>query len=122
MYVLASIQRIERNTVIYLMFLLQYTVDCSQMDKLPNINIVLGGRNFVLTPKEYILIVCAITVCLSMCLYCMCVYICVCVYLSVCLSVRLYVCLSICLSVFSCIMHYFVRMYNSADVLFKIGE
>lgn len=33
-----------------------YTVDCSQMDKLPNINIVLGGHNFVLTPKEYILV------------------------------------------------------------------
>ena len=36
---------------------IQYTVDCSKMDSLPNINIVLGGHNFVLTPKEYILVV-----------------------------------------------------------------
>ena len=38
--------------------LLQYTIDCDKMDTMPNVSIVLGGHDFVLTPKEYVIIVC----------------------------------------------------------------
>jgi len=31
------------------------TVDCSKIPTLPNVNIAIGGKNFVLTPKDYVL-------------------------------------------------------------------
>jgi phytepsin len=31
------------------------TVDCAKVPTLPNINIVLGGKSFILTPKDYII-------------------------------------------------------------------
>ena len=43
--------------LLFLLFLLQYTIDCNRLDSLPNISVVLGGHNFVLTPKEYIIVV-----------------------------------------------------------------
>eukprot|EP00467_Chlorarachnion_reptans_P008257 CAMPEP_0114495780 /NCGR_PEP_ID=MMETSP0109-20121206/5406_1 /TAXON_ID=29199 /ORGANISM="Chlorarachnion reptans, Strain CCCM449" /LENGTH=466 /DNA_ID=CAMNT_0001672983 /DNA_START=35 /DNA_END=1435 /DNA_ORIENTATION=- len=31
------------------------TVDCSKLDSMPNVDIVLGGKTFTLTPKQYVL-------------------------------------------------------------------
>ena len=47
--------------------LLQYTIDCDQMDSMPNVSIVLGGHDFVLTPKEYVIIVCTSSSCVCVC-------------------------------------------------------
>lgn len=101
--------------MLFLLFLLQYTIECNRVDSLPNISIVLGGHNFVLTPKEYIIVVSIVCVIcmyvLSVCAWlCVCVrmyvYVCahmcmcarVCVY--VCVCTHAHVCLCICVSVY----------------------
>ena len=107
--------------------LLQYTVDCSQMDKLPNINIVLGGHNFVLTPKEYILVVrtiiplCVFSICMSVSVSVCIIIVCV----TVCVSVSMCAFVCVCVNAYGVFQNYYPTkfyMYNSADVLFNIGE
>ena len=79
---------------------IRYTVDCSKMDSLPNINVVLGEHNFVLTPKEYILVVRIVCyVCVSMC---MVVYVCVNTHVFVCLHGCVCMCAWVCLHAYVC--------------------
>jgi cathepsin D len=45
----------------------EYTVDCSKLDSMPNVDFVLSGKTFTLTPKDYVMQMSSAgqTVCLS---------------------------------------------------------